>query len=146
VTIRVQFQKLMRAAAVDLLTEFKADSGLPLQIYRARPLSVNPPTVFVDRIREHLDYFGPTSRQRNVEADLVFLWGLFDSGDAADQRDATIDPFTDWVTDRYHAAGANTLIAVTDILDDPNFVPDWLKSAEPMYATTVTLGGFAGDA
>ena len=142
--IRIPFQTQMRQGTVDLLQAFKQDADLSAQIYGGRPRSVKPPTWFVDRIRETLAFDG--LRQRTVQVEVVFLWGLFDSLEAANQRDATIDAFIDYVTDRPHGAGTNTILEPRTIEDDPNFVPDWLRPEEQhsLYATTLTLEGFAG--
>ena len=76
---------------------------------------------------------------------MFVLHGLFDSKDAADQRDAFVDGFLDWAIDRYHAAGANTLVAVRAVQDLPNYVPDWLPPEEQRtyYATRLSLEGLA---
>jgi len=146
---RVAFQTAMRAAAVQLLTDFALDTGIKLQVYPGRPASIFPPTAFVDRIRERIAYLGPTSRQRVPTADVVVIHGLFDSKDAADQKDAFVDGFLDWTLDRYHSAGSNTLVAVVATEDDPNYVPDWMPPKEgrqPMYyATLMALEGLALD-
>lgn len=146
---RIAFQTALRAASVELLTEFAADAGIKLQVYPGRPASIFPPTAFVDRIRERLTYLGPTFRQRVPQADVVIVHGNYDSKDAAEQKDAFIDAFLDWCLDRYHAAGANTLVAVVATEDDPNYVPEWLPvkdGRQPMfYATLVQLEGLALD-
>ena len=148
-TQRIAFQSAMRQASAQLLRDFAEDTGTPLQVYPARPASIFPPTAFVDRIRERIAYLGPTTRQRTPQADVVVIHGLFDSKDAAEQRDAFVDGFLDWVLDRYHAAGANTLVAVVATEDDPNYVPDWLppkNGTQPMYyATLIQLEGLALD-
>lgn len=149
VATRVAFQTAMRAAAVELLTTFAEETGVKLQVYPGRPASVFPPCAFVDRIRERLTYLGPTSRQRLPQADVIVIHGNYDSKDAAEQKDAFVDAFLDWVLDRYHAAGTNTLIAVLGTEDDPNYVPDWLPprdGRQPMYyATLIQLEGLALD-
>lgn len=144
---RIAFQTAMRAAAVQLLTDYAEDSGTKLQVYPGRPASIFPPCAFVDRIRESLAYLGPTSRQRVPQADIVIIHDKYDSKDAADQKDAFVDAFLDWVLDRYHSAGSNTLLAVTGTEDDPNYVPDWLPPdrQRQYYATLVTLEGLALD-
>lgn len=146
---RVAFQAAMRAAAVDLLTDYAANRNIKLQVYPGRPASIFPPTAFVDRIRERLVYLGPTSRQRVPTADVVVIHGLFDSAEAASQKDDFVDGFLDYTLDRYHSAGTNTLVAVTATEDDPNYVPDWIAPREgrqPMYyATLMSLEGLALD-
>ena len=140
---RPAFQTAMRAAAVTLLTDYKNDAGVRLQVYRGRPASIHPPTAFVDELSESITY--TALHQRIPTASVVVLHGIFDHGDTVDQRDAFVDGFVDWVLDRYHAAGANTLIAVTDVNDDPAFVPEWLPpdQQKTYYATRITLEGLA---
>jgi hypothetical protein len=147
VTTRIAFQTAMRAAAVALLTDYKADRGIPLQIYPARPRTVVPPCAFVDRLRERVTFTGATLRQRVPSVEVVVLHGLFDSKDAADQRDEFVDGFTEWVLDNYHAAGANTLIGAVETEDDPSYVPDWQPQEvqRSYYATRITLEGLALD-
>ena len=142
---RVAFQAAARAGAVQLLTDFKADSGIGLQIYRGRPKSINPPTAFVDSINETLTEFLVATRQRVPSVEVIVLHGVFDYGDTVDQRDAFVDGFLDWVADRYHAFGANTLVAVTDVTDIPVYVPDWQQPQDQRqyYGTRITLEGFA---
>ena len=113
IVTRLAFQTAMRAASVQLLSDFAIDTGVKLQVYKGRPASVNPPCAFVDRIRERIAYVGPTSRQRTPQADVVVIHGNYDSAEAADNKDAFVDAFLDWALDRYHAAGSNTTIAVT---------------------------------
>ena len=73
------------------------------------------------------------------------IHGIFDSKEAADQKDAFVDGFLDWVVTRYHEAGANTLVGVTDTEDLPNYVPEWMPPPEQKvyYATRITLEGLA---
>lgn len=139
------FQADARAAAVTLLTEYAVDASIRLQAYPGRPRSINPPTAFVDSIRERITYTGPTLRQRVPSVDLIVIHGLFDSKDAVDQKDAFVDGFLDWVNTRYHQAGANTLIGATETEDEPNYIPDWLPPEQQRvyYATRLTLEGLA---
>lgn len=145
-TLRIAFRTSVRAAAVTLLDDYKASASMVLQTYPARPRSINPPTAFVDSIRESFEYSNVTWRERTPTVEIVVLWGLFDSKEAVDQADEFADAFLDWVTDRYHAAGANTMVGVTSIEDEPTYVPDWQPPAEQRtyYATRITLEGFAG--
>lgn len=133
----------MRAAAVELLTDYGLDSGIHLQVYPGRPRSINPPCGFVDLLRESIDY--TALRQRKPIAEVVVIHGIYDTKNAAEQKDAFVDGFLDWVTARFHAAGANTLIAVTETEDLPNYVPEWKPPAEQLvyYATRITLEGLA---
>ena len=141
----IPFQTAMRAACVDLLTDYAQAASLKLQVYSARPRSLYPPTGFVDRIRETITLAGPKMRQRTVFASMVVVHGIFDSKEAADQRDAFIDGFADWVLDNPDAAGAATLIGNTVVLDDqPAWVPDWIENPLTYYATEIVLEGYAG--
>lgn len=142
---RIAFRTAARAGAVALLEAFKADVGTNLQIYRARPRSVLPPTAFVDRISESLTDYVSVIRQRVPVVDVMVVHGLFDSGEAVDQGDAFVDGFLDWIADNFHAFGANTLVRVSSTEDVPNYIPDWLPPAEQrsFYATLIRLEGFA---
>jgi hypothetical protein len=135
----------LRAAAATLLTDYAASASVRLQVYPARPRSINPPTAFVDIIRESIEYLGPTLRQRRPIADVVVIHGIFDSREAADQKDAFMDGFLDWVNTRYHAAGANTLVAVTDTADEPYYVPEWMAPEQRLvyFATRITVEGLS---
>lgn len=128
-----------------LLTDYAASAALKMQVYPGRPRTISPPTGFVDTIRERITYTGPTLRQRVPTVELVVIHGIFDSKDAADQKDAFVDGFLDWVNTRYHQAGPNTLIGATETEDDPNYVPDWLPPEQQRvyYATRLTLEGLA---
>jgi hypothetical protein len=144
-TVAVPMHTAIRAAAVTLLTDYAQDAGIKLQVYPGRPRSIFPPTAFVDRISETIDYVGITLRQRNPIASVVVIHGRFDTADTADQKDAFVDGFLDWVTDRYHAMGANTTLGGVSVEDDPNYVPDWLPPEEQRsyYATLISLRGYA---
>jgi len=141
----VGFRADVRAAAVTLLTDYKADANIALQIYPGRPRNIAPPTAFVDNIRETRVFTGPTLVQRTPTVEVIVLHGLFDSKDAVEQGDAFVDGFLAWVDDRYHAAGASTLVGVVSTEDVPNFVPDWLppEQQRTYYATQIDLEGFA---
>lgn len=140
------FRSAMRQAAVDLLSGVRDDYGITLQIYRARPRSLMPPTAFIDRITESIADIGLAGIQRTPRVEIVVLHGLFDSGDAVDQADRFVDAFIDYVRFRYHAAGANSLVATVAIEDDANYTPDWQppEVARTYYASLITLEGFAG--
>lgn len=139
------FRADLRAAAVTLFTDYKADAGVLLQVYPGRPRTINPPTAFVDNIREARVFTGPTLVQRTPTLECIVLHGLFDSKDAVEQGDAFVDGFLDWCDERFHAAGANTLIGAVSTEDVPNFVPDWLppEQQRTYYATQINLEGFA---
>lgn len=148
---RYAFAAAMRVAAVDLLKDY-ADTvttpvPLTLQVYRARPASVMAPCAFVDRVRETVDYSAASYlRRRTVTAEVLVLWGLFDSGSAVDQRDRFVDGFIDWVSDNPNAAGGNQTIELVSIVDDPTYVPDWLRAQDQKtyYGTRFALEGFTG--
>lgn len=138
------FQAEFRAACVDLLAAYAADAGIRLQIYPGRPRSLNPPTAFVDGLREAIAYTGPTMRQRTPTADVLVVFGSFDSKESVDQKDAFVDGFLDWTLTRYHAAGANTLIAGVEVEDLPTWVPDWNTEQRTYYATRIAMEGYSG--
>lgn len=146
-TTATEFRAAMRAAAVELVTDFALDREIKLQVYRARPASLFPPTAFVERIRERVTFLGPTFRQRTPVVEMVVVHGLFDSGDAVDQADRFVDGFTEWVTERYHAAGDNTLIGAVSAEDNPTYIPDWLplEKQRTYFATVISLEGLALD-
>lgn len=140
------FQADLRAACVEMLADYAADDGIRLQVYPARPRSIAPRTAFVDIIRESIDYIGITLRQRRPIAEVIVIHGIFDSKEAADQKDAFVDGFLDWVNTHYHEAGANTLVAVTNTEDVPDYVPSWLAppaGTSVYYATRITVEGLA---
>lgn len=144
---RIAFSAAVRAAAVSLLEDYAANASIKLQVYRARPASVKAPCAFVDRMAERIDYpSAVTWRQRYPRAEVIVLHGLFDSGEAADQRDTFVDGFMDWVTDRVHEAGTNTTISLVLVEDIPVYVPDWQAPdlQRAYYGTRLTLEGFAG--
>ena len=146
-TLRIAFQTSMREAAVGFLEALRDDLTWPtnirLQVYRARPASVHPPTAFVDSISEEINYTG--LNQRRPRAEIVVMHGLFDSGSAVDQRDWFVDSLIDYSFDHFHEADPNTEVAIVSVNDDPTFVPDWLPPAaqRTYYATRLTLEGLA---
>jgi hypothetical protein len=138
------FQADARAAAVELLTDFALDEGIALQVYPARPRSIHLPTAFVESVAETISY--PTAvRQRNVTVEVIVLHALFDGKSAADQKDAFVDGFLDWVDPLFHAAGANTMFAAASTADVPDYVTDWFPAdqVKSYYATRILLEGFA---
>lgn len=141
---RIPFRTQMRDAAAQLLVDFKDEQGLKLQVYRARPVSLHPPTAFVDRVSESLEDNG-LLRQRNISVEVVVLHGLFDSASAVDQADRFVDAFLDFVADRFHAPGPNTLIRGASVDDDPFWTPEWQPPdvQRDYYASRITLEGFA---
>lgn len=143
----MSFQAAIRAAVVTLLTEYAADAEITLQVYPGRPLSLYPPSAFVDGIRETIIYSGFTLRQRTPIVEVIVVHGTFDSAETVAQRDAFVDGFLDWVTARYHAAGANTTIGLAGVSDIPSYVPDWLPPDKQrvFFATQLTLEGLSLD-
>lgn len=140
---RIPFQTLMRAAAVAFLTDYANDVGVRMQIYPGRPRSIAPPTGFVDLIRERISYTG--LNQRIPQADVIVIHGIFDSMEAVNQKDAFVDGFIDWSLDRLHQANPNTLVAVVEVADVPDYVPDWMppEQQRTYYASRITLEGLA---
>jgi len=140
----------MRAAAVELLTDYAATDGVKLQVYPARPRSLFPPSAFVDRISETLEWSGTGWPQRTVRAEVMVVHGVFDTKEAADNRDAFVDGFIYWAASNYHAAGANTVLELSAVEDEPAWQPDWrpantTNGPDPIYyATRLTLEGYAG--
>lgn len=138
-------QSGLRDGAVTLLASYAASANIGLQIYRARPASLAPPVAFVDRMREVVTHTAQLAL-RVAQADVIVLHGLFDSGEAADQRDAFVDGFMDWYNASPFASGANTVSGVVSLEDDPRYTPDWLPPERTLsyYATVLTLEGHAG--
>jgi len=138
-------QVAMRAAAVAFLNDYATSASLKLQVYPGRPRTLYPPTGFVDALRERIEWPGMTLMQRTTSVEVIVVHGLFDSKDAADQKDAFVDGFVAWARTRYHQAGASTLIAPVSIEDLPAYVNDWVPPAEQRtyYATQITLEGYA---
>lgn len=143
-------QAAYRAAAVQLLKDYAAYADINLSVYPARPRTIMPPHAFVDRIIETFTPLAGLIDQGTPLVEVVVVHGLFDSMDAANQKDAFVDGFLPWVRERYHAAGANSLIRVSATEDLPDWVPDWIapQSGTPprtYYATQITLEGFRTD-
>ena len=140
------FRADVRAAAVTLLSEYAVDAGVRLQVYPGRPRTINPPTAFVDNIREARVFSGHLV-QRTPTVEMIVLHGLFDAKDTAEQGDAFVDGFLAWCDARYHAAGASTLVGAVSTEDLPSYVPDWLPPDQQRtyYATQIDLEGFATD-
>jgi hypothetical protein len=138
-------QAAVRAASVQLLRDYAADAAVKLQVYPGRPATLYAPSAFVDRITEVIAYVGPDLMQRTPQAHVVVLHGLFDTAEAAAQKDAFVDGFIAWLAVRPHSAGANTLLAVVATEDIPGYTPDWVppERQTTYYATDITLEGWA---
>lgn len=145
----VLLQRDYRTAAMQVVGDYVQDAGIaPFQLYRARPAAIKAPAAFVDRMADRLeDFLAPSIFQHLITVQVVVLHGQFDSGDTVDQRDRFVDGFLDWVRTRYHAAGANTLLRVAAVEDDPTYVPEWLPADRRLiyYGTVITLEGQATD-
>ena len=125
-------------------------AGVQMQTYPARPMSLYPPTGFVSEMGDTLTPFPATAKlyQHAPAIECIFIWGTFDSKEAADQRDSFIDAFHAWVADNPAQAGAASLIGPRSVTDIPVFNPDWGNEAQRQtsyYATRVILEGFATD-
>ena len=138
-----------RAAAISLVTDCAANASVSMQIYPGRPASIYPPTAFVDAMG---NTYEPTPGASNLYThtptiELVFLWGLFDSKEAVDQRDAFVDAFHDWIRTRRDAVSGASLIGPTSLADLPAFVPDWLPEAQQRayFGTRLVLEGLITD-
>ena len=142
---RIPFQTYVRAAALQLVVDYAQAVGLVLTAYPGRPRTIAPPHAFIDRMREAIDFDG-AYRKRLVQADVRIVWGLFDSKEAVDQRDAFVDGFVDWVTDRPHQAYGTTELEPRSVDDDPDFVPDWVpeQNRKTYFSSIITLEGYAG--
>ncbi len=137
-------QAAYRAAAVTFLSDFATDADIGLQVYPGRPRTLRPPSAFVDTINTTYTPFVGLIDQATPEVLVTVIFGLFDSLDAVTQRDSFVDDFHQWVADKYHQAGANTLIRVSELRDVPDYVPEWLppEQQRTYYAVQITLEGF----
>lgn len=132
----------MRSAALTLLNGYKAaHAGSLNQTYAARPKQVFVKAGFVDSIDEEISYT-PAGMQRTQQARIRLVRGEFATEDVAEQNDALVDGFIEYVIDNKHAAGANTLVMVTAVDDDDGWVPEWINPpTKAFYSTLVTLSG-----
>ena len=130
---------------MSFLRDYAASAGVKMQVYRARPASINPPCGFVEGINESLDHTTALTR-RNPSVFVVVIFGIFDNGEAADQKDAYVDGIIGWAETRYHQAGGNTMLAIADTEDLGNYTPEWMPPSQQLvyYATRLTLEGLAG--
>lgn len=135
------FRADVRAAAVSLLEGYKTASGDKLQVYPGRPLTINPPTGFVDAVNEPSFIYTQGPILRSPVAEIVLIRGLFDSKDATEQQDALVDGFLAYVRANLHEAGGSTLVTIASIFDVPNYQPDWIPDAPIYYASRLALEG-----
>lgn len=144
------FRADMRAAGVAFLNDYAASAGVKLQVYPARPRSIQPPTAFVDVIRETLSTTGAGVglQQITPQVEIVVLHGVFDSADTVAQADAFVDGFRAWTRTRFHQAGATTLAELVSIEDEPAYVPDWQppEIQRTYFGSRITLEGYAENA
>lgn len=138
-----------RAATVTLLTACAVDANVGLQVYPGRPRTIYPPTAFVDAMADELT---PTPGASHLFThapviEVVCLWGVFDSKEAVDQRDAFVDAFHTWIRTRRDAVSGASLIGPRSLSDTATYFPDWLPEQEqrPYYATRIVLEGFITD-
>jgi hypothetical protein len=133
-----------------MLTACANNASVTMQVYPARPMTLYPPTAFVDTMADALNEFPGASNlyQHTPSVELTLVWGTFDSKEAVIQRDAFVDAYHAWVRARPHEAGATTLIGPRSLNDIPVFNPDWGNEAQrntSYYATRIVLEGFATD-
>ncbi len=141
---RLALQTAARAGTITLVDGYRTATSLATgQLYRARPKQLKPPSIYIDRITEDADAFTREESQRVVRVALRIVWGLWDAGDAVDQRDRFVDGFYAHVMDNYHAFGANSECNWVGVTDDPDFTPEWIDGSESYFMTEITLEGRA---
>ena len=140
------------AGTVTLVDDYRTAASLELgQLYRARPMQIKAPSVWVDSIVENTSAFTVEESQRVVRVTLRVVWRIYDSGDAVDQRDKFVDGFYAHVKDNPDAFGPNAECDWIGVSDDPGWVPDWTVGSgtrptgdnETYYLTEITLEGRA---
>lgn len=143
---RLDLQTAVRAGAVALVNGYRTAASLDLgQVYRARPAQIKTPSAFVDRVSEDADAFTKEEYQRVVRVGIRIVWGVYDSGQAVDQRDQFVDGFYGYVADSgYHAFGGNAECVWVGTDDDEDWRPDWIDTDDSKYfSTLITLEGRA---
>jgi hypothetical protein len=142
---RVDLQTAARLGTVTLVNGYRTASGVVLgQVYRARPMQIKAPSVFVDSVGEDSTSFTIEESQRVIRIGLRVVWGVYDAGSTVDQRDRFVDGFYGHVMDNYHAFGANTECVWVGTSDDEDWSPDWIATDDSSYfSTLVTLEGRA---
>lgn len=142
---RLAFETACRAGAVELVDAYRQAASLKLgQLYRARPAQIKAPSVFVDSVAESTDAFTNNEGQRTVRVSIRAVWGLYDAGDAVDQRDRFVDGLYGYVMDHPHALGPNSTCSWVGVRDDEAWGPDWIPADTATYfSTLITLEGFA---
>lgn len=146
VAVRFALHTGMRAAGVSLLEGWAAAGGISLQVYPGRPRTIYPPTGYIDGIGDNVAYEG--LRRRTARMEVMLIHGIYDSEEAATQKDRFVDGFIDYVTDNPYAAGAATNIEYRSSEDIPDFIPEWLPLDRQItyYATRIELEGLSLDA
>ena len=131
-----------------LLTAYAAaqSPAIRLQVYPGRPRSINPPTAFVDIIREEIDYKGTALGTRTADVEVVVLHGLMDTAEAVDQKDAFVDGFLAYVDVNIHAAGGERTFGGVSTEDVPDYIPDWMSPEQQRtyFGTRIVLQGYQG--
>lgn len=150
VTTRLAFQTAMRAAAVQLLTDYAASvPSLGLQVYRTLPTTIRPPTAFVERMDETTSIPGITQRQRSVRCSVIVLFRISAAGErgsGVDQRDAFVDGFADWVLENFHQPGPTELIAGIRTEDAPYYVVPGPRGEQISYeGVRIVLEGYTAN-
>lgn len=142
---RLDLQSAVRSGAVTLINGYRDAASLQLgQVYRARPAQIKVPSVFVDSVSEDADAFTREEYQRVVRVGIRVVWGVYDSGQTVDQRDAFVDGFYGHVADNYHAFDGNAECNWIGTEDDEDWRPDWIPSDDSSYfSTLITLEGRA---
>lgn len=140
----IAFQTKMRAGVMTLLREYITGAGIKGQIYPGRPSVLMVPSFFPDTMNEETVFTGPKNRQRTVRAAVIAVWGVFDSLEAVNQRDAFCDGFADYVTDHRDVIDPAATIGSIAFDDLPDYVPNWLPENELVtyFATRITLEGY----
>lgn len=142
---RIPLHTAVRAGAVWLVEGYRTASGLGLgQLYRARPAQIKAPSVFVDSVSESADSFTEAEYQRVVRVGIRVVWGVYDSGQTVDQRDAFVDGFYAHVADNPRAFDGNADCVWIGTDDDEDWSPSWIDTDQSKYfSTLVTLEGRA---
>jgi hypothetical protein len=146
--IRIELQTAVRAGSVTLVDGYRTASSLNLgQLYRARPMQIKAPSVFVDSMSESAEPFPGTTDQyqRVIRVGIRVVWGVYDAGETVDQRDRFVDGFYAYVADRPRAFDGNADCVWIGTDDDEDWSPGWIPTDESKYfSTLVTLEGRAG--
>ena len=140
------FEADVRAACLTTLGAYASANSVALNATPGRPKVISLPQAFVDRISEEVGHVVSPNLQRTVTAEVVLMHGLFDSGEAVDQRDAFVDGYITYLRTNRDSILTGTF-GVVGIEDDPVYVPDWMDRAaqRPYFATRITLEAYMGE-